>query len=111
MYCTAMCAGISASPEALTRDVIHLAWHMYTHIFTHSDEGCLSSGDDKIELFGFILSLSKQSHESHVLNLLKGRETRQSRDNGQVPQAALSCIELCKFSLVVVIWLQWCDRH
>ena len=27
------CGGISASPEALTRDVIHLAWHI--HIYSH----------------------------------------------------------------------------
>ena len=25
------CGGISASPEALTRDVIHLAWHIHTY--------------------------------------------------------------------------------
>ena len=31
-------AGISVSPEALTREVIHLACLAHKHIFTHSDE-------------------------------------------------------------------------
>ena len=50
LYAPHQCwVGISASPEALTRDVIHLAWHIHTYSHIQMMMTVYRDDDDTIQ--------------------------------------------------------------